>query len=330
MNTAIAEETRQYMPLPEFHKLGPDFIKPVTVSYKPGYKPAPYMSVTFAVKYEDQEEPVSLFKSDKDKPWAETRACKILSETGLPIYGAQRMSVDRETGESREAIMYSYAMYDPTHPLFKPTVMLPVEYAMNLMAEVTIEVVLSFEGLILPCYKKVTTEGSYAMSLASMYHDIIREIEDEPEEFLDEIAGEDRSVRKCHEAEDGFDGYSLHLTSREGNDGDIDLGEDELRELYRHIVSFRVIEHKETIQNIIHGADFISVWDDGYATIKTKCSVNMDTKEVFDIQVNDDADDIEGLDNLDGEFICLPGSDERIEVHRRDEVEDDYDGFWYN
>lgn len=80
----------------------------------------------------------------------------------------------------------------------------------------------------------------------------------------------------------------------------------------------------------IRNAEFISVWDDGHSVITSKCSVNMETKEVFDIEACD-SPEIEKLDILDCEYIMIPGSDQKFPVSRKDDldVEEDYHGFWY-
>lgn len=76
---------------------------------------------------------------------------------------------------------------------------------------------------------------------------------------------------------------------------------------------------------MIKNATFTSVWDGGYA-VTTNCKVDMQTKEVFDIEVNDD-DDIEELNGLDYEYITIDGED--IEVFDINEYELDDEDFWY-
>lgn len=75
---------------------------------------------------------------------------------------------------------------------------------------------------------------------------------------------------------------------------------------------------------MIKNATFTSVWDGGYE-VTTNCKVDMETREVFDIEVNDNADDIEGLNSLDCEYITIDG--EKFDVFSVDEVEDG--NFWY-
>ena len=74
---------------------------------------------------------------------------------------------------------------------------------------------------------------------------------------------------------------------------------------------------------MIIDAAFTSVWDGGFA-VTTACKVNTETKEVFDIQENDDAADM--FNNLDEEYITIEGN--KHSVARKDEREcaDDY---WY-
>lgn len=336
-------KTREYRMQPVFAQLGPDFMEPVKVRYDPGYNPAPYYPVTFAIKYDDETEPRSLFTADKGKPWNHTKASLLLSDDGLPIYGARRMMRDKETDTIRDATVYSFAMYDPTHPMFKPTVMKAVDYAMNLETEVTIEAMLAFDDALFPIYKTEKTSGTFAMSLASLYHDIITDMQDYPADFLAELAKNDRSIRKCKEDRDGFDGYHICVSSPNGDCGEIDLDEDGLKELYRHLVSFRLISHKEIVHeksldnenltNNMHRivpATFVSMWNDGEYRVETACKVDLDTKEVFDIETNENDPNIEAYNELDEEFIQFDGNDEEYEVQRKTEADDDYDGFWYD
>ena len=76
---------------------------------------------------------------------------------------------------------------------------------------------------------------------------------------------------------------------------------------------------------MIKNATFTSVWDGGYE-ITTGCKVDMETREVFDVEVA--MLDIE-LDQLDYEYITLEG--ENYIVYN---AEDGTDGlkstdFWY-
>ena len=65
---------------------------------------------------------------------------------------------------------------------------------------------------------------------------------------------------------------------------------------------------------MIKNAKFTSVWDGGYE-VTTDCKVNMETREVFDIEVNND-DNIEGLNSLDYEYITIDG--EEFDVLNKD------------
>lgn len=74
---------------------------------------------------------------------------------------------------------------------------------------------------------------------------------------------------------------------------------------------------------MIKNATFTSVWNGGYE-VTTNCKVDMETREVFDIEVND-SDNIEKLNELDREYITIDG--EEFGVFSVDEVEDG--NFWY-
>lgn len=78
---------------------------------------------------------------------------------------------------------------------------------------------------------------------------------------------------------------------------------------------------------MIKNATFTSVWDSG-TEITTNCKVNMETREVFDIEVNNSSE-IEGLNVLDYEYITVDGIDYPV-----CNAADDKDGleetsFWY-
>lgn len=77
---------------------------------------------------------------------------------------------------------------------------------------------------------------------------------------------------------------------------------------------------------MIKNAKFTSVWDGGYE-VTTNCKVDMETREVFDIEVNDNADDIEGLNNLDYEYITIDG--EEFDVINKDLNDVGVTDFWY-
>lgn len=73
-------------------------------------------------------------------------------------------------------------------------------------------------------------------------------------------------------------------------------------------------------------AKFVSVWDGGYEVI-TGCKVNMETREVFDIEISENT--AEFIYELDYEYIIIDGDE--YPVHN---AEDGLDGlpdnvFWY-
>lgn len=72
---------------------------------------------------------------------------------------------------------------------------------------------------------------------------------------------------------------------------------------------------------MIKNATFTSVWDGGYE-VTTNCKVDMETREVFDIEMRE-VD--ESLEHLDNEYITI--DEESFDVFSVDEVEDA--NFWY-
>ena len=76
---------------------------------------------------------------------------------------------------------------------------------------------------------------------------------------------------------------------------------------------------------MIKNGTFTSVWDGGYE-VTTNCKINMETHEVFDVEI---AEVDDSLEQLDYEYITLDG-----EKHIVYNAEDGTDGleeadFWY-
>lgn len=74
---------------------------------------------------------------------------------------------------------------------------------------------------------------------------------------------------------------------------------------------------------MIKNGTFTSVWDGGYE-VTTNCKINMETKEVFDIEkieVNEE------LEHLDSEYVTIDGKNYPIFNLDTDNLEDDE--FWY-
>ena len=76
---------------------------------------------------------------------------------------------------------------------------------------------------------------------------------------------------------------------------------------------------------MIKNATFTSVWDGGYA-VTTNCKVNMETREVFDIEI---AEVDESYEQLDYEYITLDGKD--YNVYNANDGTDGLEDtdFWY-
>lgn len=68
----------------------------------------------------------------------------------------------------------------------------------------------------------------------------------------------------------------------------------------------------------IKNATFTSVWDDGIE-VTTNCKINMDTKEVFDVEVAY----INDLDILEREYVTIDGVDHPVSCNGDTE-------FWYD
>ena len=75
---------------------------------------------------------------------------------------------------------------------------------------------------------------------------------------------------------------------------------------------------------MIKNATFTSVWDGGYE-VTTSCKVDMETHEIFDIEM---VEVDESLEHLDNEYITLDGVDyAALNANEEDDI--DKSNFWY-
>ena len=84
-----------------------------------------------------------------------------------------------------------------------------------------------------------------------------------------------------------------------------------------------IIREHFSIWDYIKNALFVSVWNDGYVTVKTPCKVDMSDREVFDIEVSDVS--IDGI--LTREYIEIDG--ETYDVVNIRDTEPTPDQFWH-
>lgn len=78
---------------------------------------------------------------------------------------------------------------------------------------------------------------------------------------------------------------------------------------------------------MIKNATFTSVWDEE-TKITTNCKVNMETREVFDIEINN-SDEIEKLDVLNYEYITIEGVDYPVYNATHEKNGLNKTDFWY-
>lgn len=81
--------------------------------------------------------------------------------------------------------------------------------------------------------------------------------------------------------------------------------------------------------SVIKNGLFTSVWDGGFE-ITTKCKVNTETKEIFDIEVSESNADM--VEHLDEEYVTIDGIDYRVvtaEYANLYPEEMDDETFWY-
>ena len=73
---------------------------------------------------------------------------------------------------------------------------------------------------------------------------------------------------------------------------------------------------------MIKNATFTSVWDSGYE-VTTNCKVNMETNEVFDIEIAD----VDGLEILAKEYVVV--DDVKYPVFQLSDITEENNEFWY-
>lgn len=81
--------------------------------------------------------------------------------------------------------------------------------------------------------------------------------------------------------------------------------------------------------SIVKNGLFTSVWDGGFE-ITTKCKVNTETKEIFDIEVSESTAD--AVNELDEEYVTIDGIDYRAVTAEYASLypeEMDDETFWY-
>ena len=82
----------------------------------------------------------------------------------------------------------------------------------------------------------------------------------------------------------------------------------------------------ETESEKIIPATFTSVWDGGYA-VTTDCKVNMETHEVFDIEIITPE---EQLEVLDCEYITINGENYPVINSDDEDIDENETVYWYN
>lgn len=81
--------------------------------------------------------------------------------------------------------------------------------------------------------------------------------------------------------------------------------------------------------SVVKNGLFTSVWDEGFE-ITTKCKVNTETKEIFDIEVSESNTD--AVEQLDEEYVTIDGINYHAvtaEYANLYPEEMDEDTFWY-
>ena len=76
------------------------------------------------------------------------------------------------------------------------------------------------------------------------------------------------------------------------------------------------------LDNMIKSATFTSVWDGGFE-ITTNCKVNMETREVFDVEMAEGTEDL--VNDLNYEYVTIDGENHFVSYNGEEDTE-----FWYD
>lgn len=205
-------------------------------------EPSPYAGVTFAVKDADGVMK-SLFMEDEGKPYEESKAAKILEAAkGLNVITEKEVYVD-----AGKAVHYVAPLHLPEHPMFKATPATPVERAINLDSDLTIEVLFAFDdGMVFPVYIREKTGGMNAMSFSDFIKDILHDIQYDTVEFFEELS---KNGFPCRVGKDEQTGTicSLYCSSAAGNNDTLSFYEEEIKEIPDKVVSIRLVELAEHV-----------------------------------------------------------------------------------
>lgn len=205
-------------------------------------EPSPYAGATFAVKGADGVME-SLFMADDDKPYEESMAAKILEAAkGLNVITEKEVYVD-----AGKAIHYVAPLHLTEHPMFKTTHATPVERAINLDSDLTIEVLFSFDdGMVFPAYIKKKTGGMNAMSFTDFVKDILHDIQYDTVEFFEELA---KNGSPCWVDKGEQTGTICWLccSSADGNNDTLSFYGEEIKEIPDKVISVRLVELEEHV-----------------------------------------------------------------------------------
>ena len=209
----------------------------------PYTEPMPYNHATFAIR-DDKGNMKSLIIADKEKPFEDRIAALILAKDEelkeLALLDKNSVYTSEGTGTK---ILYSIPLYLPEHRLFAPTVHMSVSDATNVSTELTLEILFAFEeGFVFPAYIDQKTGGTISMSVADFIKDILNDIEYEPNDFFRDLA--DRGF-PCTVNKDGT--VLMYCSAANGRDAELCFEPEDVRRLYRNIVSTRLVRLDEEL-----------------------------------------------------------------------------------
>ena len=208
----------------------------------------PYYSICFARKTfindEQDSSYESYWKEDDGKEWEDTLAFKLINDENVKIGKHCGMNVNWETGEEKIAVDYYLIYYDMNHYMNKPSKLVSISDAVNVVSTVVIEMVFAFEdGYILPVYKTYVTGGNYSLSFADIVNELI-------EDLNDCSSKEDTFFFDCPNVTVENDAIKILVSSEQSCNEEFVFSNDNLgwRDIKRALTSVRIVDFKEEIE----------------------------------------------------------------------------------
>lgn len=212
------------------------------ICYFPVGAEVPYFGEEFAYKVGDEYK--SLYLADSDLPWDKSKAKKMLGDSELHI--TERATHFTRDGNMVAGTVFSLPYKNEKCSIFRPTIISPVSYAINVDTDLAVEVLLTFEeGYMVPLVIRASTGGCFSIGVPDVMDDVLHVFDgpwDEIKEFL--------STTGNYSNMDN--GFTLLGITESGQTTTIEFCEDDtsqLSDLRRAVTSIRLIELNETIHH---------------------------------------------------------------------------------